>query len=51
MKRRGFLSTLLLPFLPTPDLSWETDGTLRFTTHVFYPRPIEYIVIWITVDK
>jgi hypothetical protein len=32
MKRRGFLSTLLLPFLPTPDLPWEQP---------FLTRPIQ----------
>lgn len=31
MKRRGFLSTLLLPFLPTPDLPMERFG--RFPIH------------------
>ena len=28
MRRRGFLSTLLLPFLPTPQLPWEDEEAL-----------------------
>ena len=41
MKRRGFLATLLLPFLPTPQLPWEQDRVWHLPRFTCCPPPNE----------